>query len=212
MTTTAITTTDNAAILSDFSGGSQSDIAMMIGVGLVKDSEAVFFQYLGDEKTPGALMLPSGKPLTRLANVRLSGIDIAEDIGEFKSTKINLFLESNQGRIVMLTAGLTTIWTQCVLTSLMGMLDDLSTTSFQLDSWKGTSKMRPCFAAIRVGQAKVSDQEMYDLLAEARSDRNSAATQQLCRNAVAQIQKAINVEPAEVTIEPAVDPAAAELF
>ena len=201
MTTTAITPIDNAAVLADFSGGTQSDIAMMIGVGLVKDSEAVFFQYVGDLGTPEALMLPSGKPLTRLANVRLSGIDIAEDIGEFKSTKINLFFESNQGRIVMLTAGLTTIWTQCVLTSLMGMLKDLSTTSFSLDSWKGTSKMRPCFAAIRVGQTKVSDQEMYDLLTEARGNRDSAMTQQLCRNAVAQIQSAIGVQPADVVVE-----------
>ena len=79
---------------------------MMIGVGLVKDSEAVFFQYLGEEQTPSALMMPSGKPLTRLANVTLAGIDIAEDIGEFKSTKLNLFLQSVQGRVVMLTSGL----------------------------------------------------------------------------------------------------------
>ena len=103
MTTSAIQTTDNAALLSEFSGGSSSDVAMMIGVGLVKDTEAVFFQYLGEEQQPSALMLPSGKPLTRLANVTLAGIDIAEEVGEFKSTKLNLFLQSSQGRVVMLT-------------------------------------------------------------------------------------------------------------
>ena len=95
MTTSAIQTTDNAALLSEFSGGASSDVAMMIGVGLVKDTEAVFFQYLGEEQQPSALMLPSGKPLTRLANVTLSGIDIAEEVGEFKSTKLNLFLQSS---------------------------------------------------------------------------------------------------------------------
>ena len=121
MTTTAITSVDNSALLAEFSGGSSTDVSMMIGIGLVKDSEAVFFQYLGDEQTPSALMLPSGRPLTRLANVTLAGIDIADDIGEFKSTKLNLFLQSTQGRVVMLTSGLTTIWSQCVLTSLMGL-------------------------------------------------------------------------------------------
>ena len=106
MTTSAITPTDNSALLAEFSGGSTTDVAMMIGIGLVKDSEAVFFQYLGDEQTPSALMMPSGRPLTRLANVTLAGIDVADDIGEFNSTKLNLFLQSSQGRVVMLTSGL----------------------------------------------------------------------------------------------------------
>ena len=148
---------------------------MMIGIGLVKDTDAVFFQYLGEEQTPSALMLPSGKPLTRLANVRLAGIDIAEEVGEFKSTKINIYLESSQGKVVLLTSGLTTIWSQCVVGGLMGMYHsyDLET-PFTLDSWKGNSKMRPCFAAVRMAGNKVSDQEMYDLLSDARGDRNSA--------------------------------------
>ena len=130
-------------------------------------------------------MMPSGRPLTRLANVTLAGIDIADDIGEFKSTKLNLFLQSSQGRVVMLTSGLTTIWSQCVLNGLMGLYHsyDLNT-PMQLDSWKGTSKMRPCFAAIRCEGAKVSDQELYEMLTEARGDRDTVKVEQLCRNAV----------------------------
>ena len=214
MTTSAIQTTDNTALLSEFSGGSSSDVAMMIGVGLVKDTEAVFFQYLGDEQQPSALMLPSGKPLTRLANVTLSGIDIAEDVGEFKSTKLNLFLQSSAGRVVMLTSGLTTIWSQCLLTSLMGMYQSYDMeTPFQLDSWKGTSKLRPCFAAIRCGGAKVSDQELYNMLTDARSDGDKAKVEQLLRNAVAMLREGLGVtEPVDVKVEPAVDPEAAELF
>ena len=172
-------------------------------------------RYLGEEQTPSALMMPSGKPLTRLANVKLSGIEIAEDIGEFKSTKLNLFLQSSQGRVVMLTSGLTTIWSQCVLNALMGLYNsyDLNT-PFQLDSWKGTSKMRPCFSAVRIGQQKVSDQELYDLLTDARADRDSVKVEQLCRNAVATIREGLGVaEPVDVKVEePAVDPEAAELF
>ncbi len=185
MTTSALTT-DNASLLAEFTGGSTTDVSMMIGIGLVKDSDAVFFQYMGEEQQPVALMLPSsGKPLTRLSNVRLSGIDIAEDVGEFKSTKLNLFLESTQGRTVMLTSGLNTIWSQCVITALMGMFNsyDLET-SFTLDSWKGNSKMRPCFAAIRLGTEKVSDQMLYDQLAEARSDRDTIRVQQIMRDSV----------------------------
>ena len=146
MTNSAITTTDNAALLSEFSGGASSD---------------------------------------------------------------------SQGRVVMLTSGLTTIWSQCVLTSLMGMYHsyDLET-PFQLDSWKGTSKLRPCFAAIRCGGAKVSDQEMYDLLVDARADRDSAKVMQLCRNAVQQLKSATGVDTVDVAVEEpaAVDPEAAELF
>ena len=214
MTTTAITSVDNTALLAEFSGGTSTDVSMMIGIGLVKDSEAVFFQYLGDEQTPSALMLPSGRPLTRLANVTLAGIDIADDIGEFKSTKLNLFLQSTQGRVVMLTSGLTTIWSQCVLTSLMGLYHsyDLNT-AFQLDSWKGNSKMRPCFGAIRIGQQKVSDQELYDLLTNARGDRDSVKVEQLCRNAVQMLRSGLGVtEPVDVKVETTVDPEAAELF
>ena len=117
---TNLATYDNAALVTEFAGGTSSDVSMMIGIGLVKDSEAVFFQYLGDEQTPSALMMPSGRPLTRLANVTLAGIDVADDIGEFKSTKLNLFLQSSPGRVVMLTSGLTTIWSQCVLNALWG--------------------------------------------------------------------------------------------
>ena len=212
---TNLATYDNAALVTEFAGGTSTDVSMMIGIGLVKDSEAVFFQYLGDEQTPSALMMPSGRPLTRLANVTLAGIDVADDIGEFKSTKLNLFLQSSQGRVVMLTSGLTTIWSQCVLNALMGLYNsyDLNT-SFQLDSWKGTSKMRPCFAAVRIGQQKVSDQELYDLLTDARGDRDSVKVEQLCRNAVTTIQEALGVtEPVDVKVdEPAVDPEAAKLF
>ena len=212
---TNLATYDNAALVTEFAGGTSTDVSMMIGIGLVKDSEAVFFQYLGDEQTPSALMMPSGRPLTRLANVTLAGIDVADDIGEFKSTKLNLFLQSSQGRVVMLTSGLTTIWSQCVLNGLMGLYHsyDLNT-PVQLDSWKGTSKMRPCFAAIRCEGAKVSDQELYDLLTDARGDRDSVKVEQLCRNAVAQLRAALGVtEPVDVKVdEPAVDPEAAELF
>jgi len=214
MTTTAITPVDNSALLAEFSGGGTTDVAMMIGIGLVKDSEAVFFQYLGEEQTPSALMMPSGRPLTRLANVTLAGIDVADDIGEFKSTKLNLFLQSSQGRVVMLTSGLTTIWSQCVLNALMGLYQsyDLDT-PFQLDSWKGTSKMRPCFAAIRIGSQKVSDQELYNMLTDARSDGDKAKVEQLLRNAVTMLREGLGVtEPVDVQVEPAVDPEAAELF
>ena len=205
MTTTAITPVDNSALLAEFSGGGATDVAMMIGIGLVKDSEAVFFQYLGEEQTPSALMMPSGRPLTRLANVTLAGIDVADGIGEFNSTKLNLFLQSSQGRVVMLTSGLTTIWSQCVLNALMGLYHsyDLST-PFQLDSWKGTSKMRPCFAAVRIGSQKVSDQELYNMLTDARSDGDKAKVEQLLRNAVAMLREGLGVtEPVDVQVEPA---------
>ncbi len=200
MTSSALSV-DNTSVLAEFAGGQSSDIAMMIGIGLVKDSEAVFFQYVGDEQTPQALMLPSGKPLTRMNNVRLAGISIATDIGEFKSTKLNLVLESSAGNQIMMTSGLSTIWSQCVITSLMGMFNsyDLAT-PFQLDTWKGTSKMRPCFAAIRCQGQKISDQMLYDQLREARSDRDSAKVTAIMTDSVDILSAAISQEQVNVTI------------
>ena len=200
MTSSALSV-DNTSVLAEFAGGQSSDIAMMIGIGLVKDSEAVFFQYVGDEQTPQALMLPSGKPLTRMNNVRLAGISIATDIGEFKSTKLNLVLESSAGNQIMMTSGLSTIWSQCVITSLMGMFNsyDLAT-PFQLDTWKGTSKMRPCFAAIRCEGQKISDQMLYDQLREARADRDNAKVTAIMTDSVDILSAAISQEEVSVTI------------
>ena len=201
MTTTAITTDVSTEIIADFAGGQQSDVQMMIGVGLVKDSDAVFFQYLGEEQSPRALTTPSsGKPVYNLVNVRLTGIEIAEDIGEFNSTKLNLFLESNAGNTVMLTSGLTTLWSQCVITSLMGLMDAyILDEAFTLDTWKGNSKMRPCFAAVRVSGQKISDQAMYDQLRELRADGNKAAVKQTMLDAVAMLKQQVTGIEAVVT-------------
>ena len=192
------------ALIAELVSEAASDIDMMIGVGLVKDSDAVFFQYIGDKDTQ-ALMLPSGKPLTRLQNVKLTGVTIAEDIGEFNSTKINLYLTTNQGRTVMLTSGLTTIWTQCVLTGLIGAFESGNLEfALTLDSWKGTSKMKPCFAAIRSGQLKQTSQTMYDALLEARGDRDYAKTEAICRDAVAVLAQAVGYEaplPTDIKVE-----------
>lgn len=206
MTNSAIVD-NSSAIVAEFAGGSSNDVAMMIGVGIVKDSDAVYFQYLGDEQAPRALTLPSsGKPVTRLSNVKLVGIDVATDIGEFKSTKLNLFLETTQGSTVMLTSGLNTIWSQCVITSLMGLMDAYSLDEYvQLDTWKGSSKMRPCFAAIRCQGQKISDQAMYDQLRELRADRNQAAVLKTMQEAVAILKSQLVGEPVEVTIEEKTD-------
>ena len=192
------------SLLAELVSEAKSDVDMMIGVGLVKDSDAVFFQYIGDKDTQ-ALMLPSGKPLTRLQNVKLTGITIAEDIGEFNSTKINLYLTTNQGRTVMLTSGLTTIWTQCVLTGLIGAFESGNLEfALTLDSWKGTSKMKPCFAAIRSGQLKQTSNTMYEALSEARADRDYKKTEAICRDAVAVLAQAVGYEapvPTDVKVE-----------
>ena len=200
---TTLAKIDNTAVLAEFTGGSTTDVAMMIGIGLVKDSDAVFFQYLGEEQPAQALSYPSGKPVTRMANVRLNGIEVVDGIGEFASTKLNLFLESSAGTIVMLTSGLQTIWSQCVVTSLMGMLKggDL-TCPFNLDTWKGNQGLRPCFAAIRVGDTKISDNELYGLLSEARADRDSKKVETLMRNAVQQLRAVFVTDEVAVTVAP----------
>jgi len=198
---TTLAKIDNTAVLAEFTGGTTADVAMMIGIGLVKDSDAVFFQYLGDEQPARALSYPSGKPVTKMANVRLNGIEVVDGIGEFASTKLNVFIESSEGTILMLTSGLQTIWSQCVITALMGLVGSGNLdASFSLDTWKGTSKMRPCFAAIRSEDVKMTDQLTYDTLADARSDRNLNKTIELMRDYVGLIKGALTGGPIEEVV------------
>ena len=184
-----------------------STVDMMIGIGLVKDTDAVFFQYLGEEQQPAALMLPSGKPCTRLPHITVTGVDIAEEVGQFKSTKLNLFVTSSAGRTVMLTSGLSTLWSQCVLTGLMAVFNEYGLDKpLTIDSWKGTSKLRPCFAAIRQGTTKMSDQTMYDALVDARADRDKDRVEVLLRDAVAVLKTALGIQPAAVEVESSDEP------
>ena len=185
----------------------ESSVDMMIGIGLVKDTDAVFFQYLGEEQQPAALMLPSGKPCTRLPHITVTGVDIAEEVGQFKSTKLNLFVTSSAGRTVMLTSGLSTLWSQCVLTGLMAVFNEYGLDKpLTIDSWKGTSKLRPCFAAIRQGTTKMSDQTMYDALVDARADRDKDRVEVLLRDAVAVLKTALGIQPAAVEVESSDEP------
>ena len=187
--------------------GAESSVDMMIGIGLVKDTDAVFFQYLGEEQQPAALMLPSGKPCTRLPHITVTGIDIAEEVGQFKSTMLNLFVTSSAGRTVMLTSGLSTLWSQCVLTGLMAVFNEYGLDKpLTIDSWKGTSKLRPCFAAIRQGTTKMSDQTMYDALVDARADRDKVRVETLLRDAVAVLKTALGIQPAAVEVESSDEP------
>ena len=95
---------------------------MLFVIGVLKYSDAVFFQYLGDTNEPAALMLQSGKPLTRMGNVTLTGISVADDIGEFNATKLNVLLESSKGTNVLVTSGLTTIWPQVIINGWVEMV------------------------------------------------------------------------------------------
>ena len=198
-----VTTTNTESILAEFTGGASSDVSMMIGIGNVKDSDAVYFQYVGEGQTQ-ALMLPSGKPLTRLANVRLVGISIADNIGEFSASKLNLFIQSSQGRTLMLTAGLQTIWSQSVVNGLFAMYNAYQADQqFNLDTWKGTSKMRPCFAGIRVEGEKVADEQLKERLLELKSDHNEDGVDKLMRETIAIINSAIggDLQPLDVKVE-----------
>ena len=62
-----------------------SEITMMIGVGSVKDSDAVFFQYMGDKQHRALRLATQVKPLTSLRNVSCVGLTVADNIGEFDS-------------------------------------------------------------------------------------------------------------------------------
>ena len=196
---TASMTDATAALVAEVGGSSTNQVDIMIGIGLVKDSEAVFFQYVGEDGNSQALVRDNGKPVTRIAPVRVVGVSVADGIGEFNSTKLNLFDETQSGRTVMLTSGLSTIWSQCILTGLMGMFADNSLDALiAIDTWKGNSKMRPCFAAIRNNGVKQTSQELYDTLAEARGDRDKGRIDAIMRDAVSVLAETLTGVPADV--------------
>lgn len=218
---TAATTDSSAALVAEFAGGASSEVEMMIGIGLVKDSDAVFFQYIGDNGEPHAIMLPSGKPLQRMQNIVLTGISVAELAGEFNATKLNLFVQSTSGTTIMLTAGLNTYWSQCVVGGLMALFNggDL-TCPFTLDTWKGDRGLRPCFAAVKVGGAKMSDNDMYQQLCDARADKDATKIMSIMRDSVeilshalsgqgdvvdVSVREALLSAPAEKTVEAPAD-------
>tara|TARA_B100001094_G_scaffold324202_1_gene376392 strand:+ start:473 stop:1147 length:675 start_codon:yes stop_codon:yes gene_type:complete len=194
--------TDNtAAIVAEFGGQQQSTVDHMIGVGVVKDSEAVYFKYEGDDQTT-ALVQASGKPVTRIGNVVLTGITIDDDVYKeagFDGSKLNVFLQTQQGTTVLLTSGLTTIWSQCLITSLMGLYAaNRMGALIAIDTWKGTSKMRPCFAAVRDGATKVTNSEIYEALKDARSDRAKDMVDAIMRDSIELLAASLNVVETEV--------------
>jgi len=206
MTTSAITT-DTSALVAELGGSSDVTVDYMFGIGNVKDSDAVYFQYMGDDQLQ-ALVSASGRPQTRIGNVFLTGVTIADDVYKeagFAGDKLNVFLQTQSGATIMLTAGLTTIWSQCIMTALMGLADNAAMTHLiTIDTWKGNSKMRPCFAAVRDGQVKMTNDYLYEALREARSDRNKELQTKLMREAVAAVSAALggDVQEAVVTEVP----------
>ena len=175
------------------------------GIGNVKDSDAVYFQYPedgGDQMT--ALVSASGRPQTRIGNVFLTGVSVADDVyasSGFEGSKLNVYLMTQSGKTIMLTAGLTTMWSQCIMIALMGLADNAALTHLiTVDTWKGTSKMKPCFAAVRDGQVKMTNDYLYEALREARNDRNKELQTKLMRDAVAAVSAALGGDVQEAVV------------
>ena len=209
---TAALTTSTSAIVSEFSGGSSSNVAMFIGIGLVKDSDAVFFQYQNEGEQPIALLQPSGKHLSTLANVTLVDVSIYEPGDEYNTLKVNITLESSAGTQVMVTSGLTTFWSQSVVGGLLAMLKggDL-TCPFNLDTWRGTlGKIKPCFGGVKINGAMTRNDEIYKALTDARADGNKQRVETIMRDAVEVLNAALNVTPAVVTLDEVTEKVAAD--
>lgn len=190
-------------VLAEFTGGTSSEYSMMIGVGLQKDSDAVFFRYM-DDGTPEALLnRANGKPIQTFKGVRVVELSIAEAVGSFKATKLNMIIEGTEGTKVLITSGLTTMWSQAVVTALSGMMAstqyDMSTV-FTLWSKKGDQGLRPCFANIYIDGERISDNKMYEDLRDARSNRDTKLQERIMRDAIEIISAEISGVPTEVSV------------
>ena len=188
---------ESSAIVAELvSGGEAPEINMMIGVGVVKESEAVLFHYVGNEEQPQALMHPrTGNPLTRLSNVKLVGLDIAKNIGTENATKLNVILELGNGNKVLVTSGIQTWWSQCVMAGLFGLFQNgLLTESFNLDSYRGTMGRKPIFASIRCADV-YSDKELYAMLMADRKSKAWESYEQTITTIISDLSKVLNAAP-----------------
>ena len=187
---------ESSAIVAELvSGGEAPEINMMIGVGVVKDSEAVLFHYVGKEELPQALIHPStGNPLKRLSNVKLVGLDIAKNIGTENATKLNVILELGNGNKVLVTSGIQTWWSLCVISGLSGLFQNgLLTESFNLDSYRGKMGRKPIFASIRCADV-YSDKELYALLMADRQCKAWDTYEHNITTVAADLNDALNVD------------------
>jgi hypothetical protein len=190
---------ESSAIVAELvSGGEAPEINMMIGVGVVKDSEAVLFHYVGKEELPQALMHPrTGNPLTRLSNVKLVGLDIAKNIGTENATKLNVILELGNGNKVLVTSGIQTWWSQCVMAGLFGLFQNgLLTESFNLDSYRGKMGRKPIFASIRCADV-YSDKELYAMLMADRKSKAWESYEQTVTTIISDLSKVLNAAPVQ---------------
>ena len=188
---------ESSAIVAELvSGGEAPEINMMIGVGVVKESEAVLFHYVGNEEQPQALMHPrTGNPLTRLSNIKLIGLDIAKNIGTENATKLNVILELGNGNKVLVTSGIQTWWSLCVISGLSGLFQNgLLTESFTLDSYRGKMGRKPIFASIRCSDV-YSDKELYGLLMADRKCKAWDTYEHNITTVAADLNDALNVDP-----------------
>ena len=167
----------------------------------MKDSEAVYFQYLGEERAPAALTMPSGKPCTRMANITLAGVAIADGIGAENATKLNLIVETSAGRRLLLTSGIQTWWSQSLIQGLMGLFSSYNIDApFTLDSYKGKTGRRPVFCSVRQAGAVVKDQMLYDQLGELRRDRAWDKYEAAIRDSVEILNQAVTGGAVDETI------------
>ena len=205
VSTNAITTS-TSALVGEFAGGATSNVAMTIGIGLVKDSDAVFFKYGDEGSEPVALLHPSGKHLATLANCKLVSVGLYEPKDEYNTLKLNVTLESSAGTHVMVTSGLTTFWSMSIIGGLTELMDagDLDL-PFNLDTWKGSKgKIKPCFGAIKLGRDAIKSDRMYNALTDARSDGNKQLVESIMRDAVDILNHALTggpVQDAVVSVE-----------
>ena len=198
--TTASASSNVTALVAEL-GGNQSEVQYMLGIGLNKESDAVYFNYLGDDNEPAALMLASGKPVTKLPNVVITGLSLYEPGDRYNTLKLNLFLETNSGTQILVTSGLTTMWSQCVINGLMALFNGGDfTCPFDLESWKGSQGVGTYFAAVKVGGVKMSDDQLYKQLCEARADRNDELKRQIMRDSVEILSHAVSGGPIEPVV------------
>jgi len=199
-----MTIANPASIITEFSGGLSApvDYDLLIGVGVMKESDAVFFFYK-DSKPIALLNQANGKPLQSFKNVVCYGIEIVHDIGTFKASKLNLKLRAPNGIKLCFTSGVETMWSQAVVTALMGIMGsgmyDFNT-PFTFWSKRGDQGMRPSFANIYLDGERVSDTHMYEQLRDLRSDRDKEGIIASVTDAVQILSAEISGVPTEVAV------------
>tara|TARA_R100001082_G_scaffold308_1_gene153 strand:+ start:11825 stop:12544 length:720 start_codon:yes stop_codon:yes gene_type:complete len=167
----------------------------LIGIGLKgPNNPGIYFEYCGETQRK-ALLNSDGTPIKILSNVRLVDLDVKRNIGDNNSTKLNVTLSPPSKNIFTLTTTLTSYWSIYAIAAFTALLDEgCLDCPIQLSSFRGTSKYKPMFASIKLGNKVMKDEYLIKLFKDMKQAGEIDKCEEMLADQVNMIRNECNVK------------------